>query len=529
MGAATTRCGAELRSHPPQRPKPGAILVRTLRSAVTVLRRKGLSAASDLTRLRAAEFYLAHRPIPGDPERRLRLLADTLNRWSGVSAVALSIADVADVRRAMLVPYLRHRFAEVAAAAPSASPRPVEVAILADCLFATWDFEGISAALPGWTRIVEGTRFALRVAQTGRRAALRLGRLTDAARGLERGGDDVGSLLVEADISDALGRMDEAGRAYEAAVHRDGSDPYARQSHAFHLLKAGRVRDGLASWSAADRLFGDYPLRRHRPHWAGEPLADRRLMVLFEHGLGDMIQVARFLPRLRAREPGASLLARVPAPLAGLLRRAFPSVVFVTEDEREPDYDLFVPSMQLAAVLDAPDLEPRGHYIGLGAPAARTASARPRVGVCWRGHPRQYEATRSIPLGVFERLFAIEGVDFVVLLNRLTAAEQARLEARAAVAVPRIEDFLGLASLVASCDLVVTVDTAVAHLAGAGGVPTLLLSRPDACWRWGAAGSRGPWYDGVEVLRHPGDMDWPRLLAVAARRIAALVPAVTGR
>ena len=62
-------------------------------------------------------------------------------------------------------------------------------------------------------------------------------------------------------------------------------------------------------------------------------------------------------------------------------------------------------------------------------------------------------------------------------------------------------------------------------LAGAGGVPTLLLSRPDSCWRWGAEGARGPWYDTVEVLRHGGDMDWPRLLDAAASRIAALGPA----
>ncbi len=498
------------------------LLARKLKSAAVMLRRKGLSDVADLTRIRAAQLLLTHRLLPSDPARRARILGAVLNRHSLASAVTVGAADLAGLRDAVLVPYLRHRFTEAAAAAGRLGAlSAIEVAILADCLLTTWDFHGIAEALPGWNQAVAGTPFALRVAQVGRRAALRLGRLAAAADGIDREGDDLGSLVLRGDVRDAMGHMDGARAAYEAAIRRDGSDPQAREGYAFHLMKAGRLRDGLAEWSAADALSGTYPLRRHRPHWAGEPLGARRLMVLFEHGLGDMLQVARFLPRLTAREPDATLLGRVPAPLAGLMARAFPRVSFVTEDEREPDYDLFVPSMQLAAVLDAPDLEPRGRYIDLGVPAPRPPAGRPRVGICWRGHPRQYDLTRSVPLDLFARLFASREVDFTVLLNRLTPEEAARLAAFPAVAVPSIRDFVDLASLVASCDLVVTVDTAVVHLAGAGGVPTLLLSRPDSCWRWGVSGSDGPWYDTVEVLRHGGDMDWPRVLDAAAERIRA--------
>ena len=248
-------------------------------------------------------------------------------------------------------------------------------------------------------------------------------------------------------------------------------------------------------------------------------------MILFEHGLGDMIQMSRFLPRLRAREPQALITGRVPAPLAGLLARAFPSIAFVTEDEREPDYDLFVPSMQLPAALDAADLEPRNRYIDLEAPRSGLPlpqKMRPRrVGVCWRGHPRQFDLTRSVPLGLFASLFQIPDIEFVVLLNSLTAEEENVLRGTDRVETPRIRDFLDLAAEVATCDLVVSVDTAVPHLAAAGGVPVVLLSRPDACWRWGASGD-SPWYEAVEVLRHGGDMDWPKVLAEAAVRIGRL-------
>ncbi len=102
----------------------------------------------------------------------------------------------------------------------------------------------------------------------------------------------------------SAGRMTQAP-SLAAAVHRDGSNSYARLIYGFHLLKTGRILEGLSNWSASDTLAGIYPLRRYRPSWAGEPLGSRSSLVLFEHGFGDMIQMSRFLPRLRAREPEA--------------------------------------------------------------------------------------------------------------------------------------------------------------------------------------------------------------------------------
>ncbi len=190
------------------------LLARKLKSAAVMLRRKGLSDAANLARLRAAQLLLAHRPLPSDPVRRARMLGAVLNRHSLAVAVPVGAADLAGLREAVLVPYLRHRFAEAAAAARSLGPlRAVEVAILADALLATWDFRGIAEALPGWTRSVAGTPFALRVAQVGRRAALRLGRLGEAAGGIDRDGDELGSLVLRGDVRDAMGRMDEARAA----------------------------------------------------------------------------------------------------------------------------------------------------------------------------------------------------------------------------------------------------------------------------------------------------------------------------
>ncbi len=495
------------------------VLIQKLRSAARLYRRAGLSDVAHLLSLKVAGLARTYRPIPSDPVRCAKMVTETLNGWSGLSRLVVLDRDVGSVRDALLSPYLRHRRAEVVKSAQALGVlSPLEIVIVADCLLAVSGFKRLCEGMTVWVSAVRGTPFARRIAQVECRTALRLGRLHDAVAALEAAPSDLGSLLLRGDVLDAAGRMDEARVAYEAAIRRDDTDSYAREVYGFHLMKAGRVRDGLESWAAAERLGGRYPLRRHRPQWTGEALGRRRLMVLFEHGLGDMIQVSRFLPRLLAREPDATVFARLPAPLLGLMARQFPRVRFVHEDEREPDYELFVPSMHLAGVLDAPDLEPRAQYLDLGTPAPRR-SERLQVGVCWRGHPRQYEATRSIPLDTFATLFEARAVDFTVLLNRLTTEETIRIAAEPNVATPPIGDFVDLASLVASCDLVVSVDTAVAHLAGAGGTATVLLSRPDSCWRWGPVGSEGPWYESVKVLRHDGDMDWPRLLDLAAECI----------
>lgn len=508
------------------------LIARKLRSAVRLYRRQGMPGVEEIARFNALTLYRSHRPIPTDATRRARMLSVMLNRWSGVSPAAVSLEPWDQVRDAVLVPYLRHRFAATVEAIDRAdietSLRPLEVLILADCLFELCDYQRIAASLQAWTAAVDHGPYAHRITQVGRRTALRMGRLTTAARDIERSGTDLASLLLRGEVYDALGRTNDASASLAAAVHRDGSNSYARLIYAFHLLKTGRLLEGLSNWSASDTLAGIYPLRRHRPSWAGEPLGARSLLVLFEHGFGDMIQMSRFLSRLRAREPEAIITGRVPAALAGLLARAFPTISIFTDADREPDYDLFVPSMQLPAVLGLTDLEPRNTYIDLGVPRPRHSSrqARFRIGVCWRGHPRRFDLTRSIPLDLFSSLFKVPGCDFVVLLNRITVEEEAILGGVDQVVIPQIEDFLDLAAEIAACDLVVSVDTAVPHLAAAGGVPVLLLSRPDACWRWGTAGD-SPWYEAVEVLRHGGDLDWPGVLAEAALRIGQLAEAST--
>ncbi len=193
----------------------------------------------------------------------LELCRIMLNRWSGFSPVAATLDPDDEVRGSILTPYLRHRFAEAVAVVdrgsfePSLSP--LEIVVLADCLIELWDYRRIDASLPAWTTAVDGTPYAPRMVQIGRRAALRMGHLSAAAREIDRSGEDLASLVLRGEIYDALGHVDEAGAALAAAVHRNGSNSYARLIYGFHLLKTGRILEGLSNWSASDSLAGIYP------------------------------------------------------------------------------------------------------------------------------------------------------------------------------------------------------------------------------------------------------------------------------
>ena len=496
------------------------ILARKLQSAIRLYRRGGLSNVADMAWDQSLAFARANAIVPQTAGRRAVLMRRVFGNLSEQSYVAFDAADAGAVRPALLYPYLRRQFFDVIAASRAPGHfSPPEIMIVADSLLRRWDYAGLDTAMPAWREAVAGSKFAPVLDQMARRAALRLGRIADAADGLPRSGGDLADCLLRAEIFDAQGRVEEAARAFEEGLHRDVSAAGLRLQYAFHLLRRGRLLEGLESWGIADRVLETYPLRKRLRQWAGEDLEGRSLLVVFEHGLGDMVQMSRFLRPLRTRQPGAAVHGVVPGPLVGLMRQSFPDVSFTSTDDDEPPCDFYIPSLQLPLVIEALSLEPTQGYIRLGEARGRTGSGRKRVGICWRGHPRHYEVTRSIPLERFARLLSCDEVEFVVLLNQVTPEEDAILRRFPDVERPEIRNFVDLAAIIAGCDIVLSVDTAIPHVAAAGGRPVLLLSRPDTCWRWGPAGSPSPWYPEVEVLRHPGDMDWDAVLWSAGLRL----------
>ena len=171
----------------------------------------------------------------------------------------------------------------------------------------------------------------------------------------------------------------------------------------------------IATWNqGAERMFGYYPLRRPEAVWRNEDLDGRSLVIVFEHGFGDMVQFARYLDPLVEQHPGARIFGQVPAAIVSLFSACYPRVTF---GPKAPEgCDFFIPVTQLPNLVSGDVYAPQDYLCVPPSPVTRDGAPGLRVGVCWRGHPRQYEQSRSVAIEQFQSLFAIPGVQIDVLL-----------------------------------------------------------------------------------------------------------------
>ncbi len=328
-----------------------------------------------------------------------------------------------------------------------------------------------------------------------------------------------------------LGRQAESATPYRRASRLDPSHVDARYNLAHALLATGRYAEGWAAFEARFRRGVDIP-DRGRPWWRGEALEGRRILLYGEQGHGDVIQFIRYAP-LVARAGGRVMVECQPA-----LRRLLARVEGVEEVHtlgEASDFDLICPLMSLPALFGAvpSGAAARVPYLdGAAAGEDRFAGLWPEgdgvltVGLVWAGDPHAADARwsradrrRSLPLAAFAPLLDIPGLRLVSLQKGSAAAQAAEppFAGRMIDAMDRAEDFADTAALVRRLDLVVSVDTAVAHLAGALAVPVWVLSRFNGCWRWPAGREDSLWYPSARVLHQPRYDDWqPVLDRVAA-------------
>ena len=332
-----------------------------------------------------------------------------------------------------------------------------------------------------------------------------------------------GHLAGRAGVLMDLGRGEEALAGFAAAVARDPADGEARAYGSLALLAMGRWREGWAAYEWRGRMPGSL-MERFGAHgrWRGEmPVAGRRVMLFWEQGLGDTIQFLRFVPLVRAL--GAEVVVSVQDALLPLARGFAAGVEVVGEAVRPGAGDLHCPIMSLPLVLgvEPGDVPASGEY--LSADPARMAGwrarlpgdGRPRVGVVWSGNPlHANDRNRSLPFAALGGLLGAD-VEWVCLQKEMRAEERAAVAADGRVRFigEAIADFADTAALVALCDLVISVDTSVAHLAGAMGRPVWLLVPTPADWRWGTEGEESPWYAGLRLFRRGRGDSWDGVLA----------------
>ena len=259
---------------------------------------------------------------------------------------------------------------------------------------------------------------------------------------------------------------------------------------------------------------------RSKPLWNGtEDLADKTILVHWEQGFGDTIQFCRFLPGLRSR--AQRVLFAPQKRLMGLMKSLDPSLEIVDCDDPSLAFDrqillLSLPGLMMTSLDDLPCRRPY-----LFAEPGRVNHWRERigshgfkVGVCWQGSTGEIDAGRSFGVSQFQPLAQIGRVRLISLhkghgeaqLGELPEGMRVETLGEGFDAGP--EAFLDAAAVMMSCDLVITSDTAIAHLAGALGVRTWVALKNVPDWRWFMNRADSPWYPSMRLFRQPRPGAW---------------------
>ncbi len=317
-----------------------------------------------------------------------------------------------------------------------------------------------------------------------------------------------------------MGRLDEAIAACDTAIALRPDFAQAYWNRSFARLLAGDFARGWADYEWRRRhpsFAGDFS-RSFAPAWQGEDLSGKTLLVEAEQGLGDTIQFARFAPLLRARG------ARVILAVASTLCRLLTPLAETADRDAPPPHDLRVDQLSLPLLLGTTlETIPPAPYLA----ADRAAVAQwqealppgPRVGLIWAGNPiHSNDRRRSLPEGALAPLLHDPRLAHASFVSLQRGAREDEYDVISPL--PNDADFTATGALVAALDHVVSIDSSVAHLAGALGVPVSLLLPTAPDWRWLLDRDDSPWYPGHRLHRQTQPGDWAPALAGVADELA---------
>jgi tetratricopeptide (TPR) repeat protein len=310
----------------------------------------------------------------------------------------------------------------------------------------------------------------------------------------------------------------EALACYGRALALKPDYAQAHLNRALALLLTGEIDDG---WQEYEWRFGVnvYDRKFDRPLWSGEPLAGASILIHAEQGFGDTLQFIRYIPAVAER--GGRVVLEVPKPLVRLARTVAGVPQVVARGDPLPTFDCHCPLLSLPRVFKTNLATIPGAVPYLRVPAEAAAGwadripAIPglRVGVVWAG-----TTVGAIDLRLLQPLWEVEGVSWFGLQLGDRSGDISSLGVvNIADLSPWLVDFAETAAAVCRLDLVISVDTSVAHLAGALGRPTWLLLRYPPEWRWLLAREDSPWYPTARLFRQRKEGEWPEV----AREVAA--------
>jgi len=343
---------------------------------------------------------------------------------------------------------------------------------------------------------------------------------------------------AEALCREALSITDEQGDSDQGALSSSGvkvpASAAARVNRSLALLTLGRLEEGWRDYEsrwAVEAMAAPLP-QLAQPRWTGQPLNGETVVLYAEQGFGDVLQFCRYAPLVTAA--GGRVVLVVPKALRRIMQ-SLPGVadLFCEEDGLLPPFDYHCPLMSLPFAFGT-TLETVP-----AAPAYLFADSAPwrdflaglsglKVGLVWAGksrteqpHAVAIDKRRSMRLADMAPLLSVPNCTFVSLQLGPPAGQMLGVEGLIDVS-DRLGDWADTAALVSGLDLVIAVDTAVAHLAGALGRPVWMLNRHDTCWRWMLEREDTPWYPSMRIFRQTRRGDWESVIARVRDALTAL-------
>ncbi len=330
---------------------------------------------------------------------------------------------------------------------------------------------------------------------------------------------DPGSGAAHSNLGNALMELNRHAEAVPAFARARDIDPGLREPRFNQALATLALGDYAAGWP-------DFEARRHaseldskprfpQPRWDGRAdITGRTILLQCEQGLGDTIQFARYAPLVAQR--GARVIFEVQKPLFRLFGSLAGLEKVIAQGDDPPAFDFHIPLLSLALAFGTtlesiPSQVPYLHASGV---------ANASVGLCWAGNSNySNDHNRSVPLSVLQPLVDLDGARFVSLQKNFRSGDEEFLAKRKHVDTYSDrsgKDFADTATLVAGLDLVITVDTAVAHLAGALGRPVWILLPFSAHWAWLRGREDSPWYPTARLFRQSRSGDWDSVVSRVA-------------
>jgi tetratricopeptide (TPR) repeat protein len=330
-----------------------------------------------------------------------------------------------------------------------------------------------------------------------------------------------------------LRRPREALLACETALLQRPDMPDAHHNRGLVLLTLGRLEEAWPEHEWRLRTGTLRPRGFPQPQWLGQGIKSQRILLHAEQGLGDTLQFSRYAP-LMAQKIGSAgqVILEVQPPLRRLFA-TMPGIRVIAQGDPLPDFDLHCPlmSLPLGFATSLASIPRSASYIAAPIPTGAQLLAddgqRLRVGLVWAGGARpedkrayQADRRRSVKLASLAPLADVADIHWVSLQHGPEAAQLREAGWPITDPMSEVTDFADTAAVVSQLDLVISVDTAVAHLAGALGVQVWLLSRFDGCWRWLSDRSDSPWYPSMTIFRQHQPGEWAPVIDTVKSALA---------